>query len=230
MTFSERRLSIQSGLMVLTMGVTLSFISDANAGYCEPGANWSRRQTPIEGVRNLQLVSEERDQPPGTIRRLYRSAQPADEAFIALRDQLGIRSVLSLSDPDDEAERLDLQTCHEAKRLGLRTCHVGMRADDVGWSDLRRGIRGDEYKLTVKALSILRSELKTGSVLVHCSHGADRTGMIIALYRVLYQNWSKEEAIREMKCCCHHHFWFHNIRAFIRLVPVEVLRRDVGVD
>ncbi|MBF0785326.1 protein-tyrosine-phosphatase [Muribacter muris] len=37
-----------------------------------------------------------------------------------------------------------------------------------------------------------------GGVLVHCYHGADRTGLISAMYRVIYQNWSIEEAKREM--------------------------------
>ena len=36
-------------------------------------------------------------------------------------------------------------------------------------------------------------------VLFHCWHGADRTGTLSALYRVVVQGWSKEVAIDEMK-------------------------------
>ena len=39
---------------------------------------------------------------------------------------------------------------------------------------------------------------KHGPVLVHCYHGADRTGLISAIYRIIYQNWSIAEAKREM--------------------------------
>ena len=39
---------------------------------------------------------------------------------------------------------------------------------------------------------------KHGPVLVHCYHGADRTGLISAVYRIIYQNWSIAEAKREM--------------------------------
>ena len=39
---------------------------------------------------------------------------------------------------------------------------------------------------------------KNGAVLIHCYHGADRTGLISAMYRVIYQNWSLDEAKREM--------------------------------
>lgn len=36
------------------------------------------------------------------------------------------------------------------------------------------------------------------TVLVHCYHGSDRTGIVIAMYRIIYQNWSIEEAKLEM--------------------------------
>ena len=39
---------------------------------------------------------------------------------------------------------------------------------------------------------------RNGAVLVHCYHGADRTGLISAMYRVVYQNWELNEAKREM--------------------------------
>ena len=39
---------------------------------------------------------------------------------------------------------------------------------------------------------------QNGAVLVHCYHGADRTGLIAAMYRIIYQNWSLEEAKWEM--------------------------------
>ena len=34
---------------------------------------------------------------------------------------------------------------------------------------------------------------------MHCYHGADRTGLIVAMYRVIYQNWDLNEAKREMQ-------------------------------
>lgn len=35
-------------------------------------------------------------------------------------------------------------------------------------------------------------------IFVHCQHGVDRTGMMIAAYRMAEQNWTPEEARREM--------------------------------
>ena len=37
-----------------------------------------------------------------------------------------------------------------------------------------------------------------GGVLIHCYHGADRTGLIAAMYRIIYQHWSIQDAKREM--------------------------------
>lgn len=37
-----------------------------------------------------------------------------------------------------------------------------------------------------------------GGVLVHCTHGQDRTGLAVGVYRVLYDGWSKDKAWDEM--------------------------------
>ncbi len=39
---------------------------------------------------------------------------------------------------------------------------------------------------------------KGHSVLIHCLHGEDRTGIVCAAYRIKYQNWPVEKAIAEM--------------------------------
>jgi protein tyrosine/serine phosphatase len=35
-------------------------------------------------------------------------------------------------------------------------------------------------------------------IFIHCKHGQDRTGLIIGLYRVFYQEWTPKEAYQEM--------------------------------
>jgi hypothetical protein len=60
------------------------------------------------------------------------------------------------------------------------------------------------------------------AVLVHCEHGGDRTGLIMALNRILYEGWWKEAAIAVMM---NGGFGFQavrgNIPALIRRVDVE---------
>ena len=43
------------------------------------------------------------------------------------------------------------------------------------------------------------NNIKKWCGLVHCYHGADRTGLIVASYRVIYQHWDLNEAKREMQ-------------------------------
>lgn len=45
-------------------------------------------------------------------------------------------------------------------------------------------------------------------VLIHCYHGSDRTGATIAMYRIIFEDWSIEDALNEMK---HGGYGFHPI-------------------
>ncbi len=35
-------------------------------------------------------------------------------------------------------------------------------------------------------------------VLVHCQHGSDRTGMMVAIYRIAFEGWTRAQATDEM--------------------------------
>lgn len=50
-----------------------------------------------------------------------------------------------------------------------------------------------------RALFLIEQNQKHGAVLVHCYHGADRTGIVIAMYRIIQQNWTIEQAKQEMQ-------------------------------
>jgi tyrosine-protein phosphatase SIW14 len=47
-----------------------------------------------------------------------------------------------------------------------------------------------------------------GAVVVHCWHGADRTGSISAAKRIKEQNWSNDEALSEI---LHTGFGYHSL-------------------
>lgn len=49
-------------------------------------------------------------------------------------------------------------------------------------------------------------------VFVHCLHGKDRTGLLVAMYRVARQGWSVEDAYKEMKYCGFHRFRIRNFK------------------
>jgi protein tyrosine/serine phosphatase len=68
-------------------------------------------------------------------------------------------------------------------------------------------------------------------VFVHCRHGADRTGTMCAVYRIVAQGWSKSEAIEEMK---KGGFGFNplwvNLPHYIRKLDVDKIKHSTGLN
>jgi protein tyrosine/serine phosphatase len=155
----------------------------------------------VDGVPNLHKVTNV----------FYRSAQPTKQGFHALVEQLGIRTVISL-----RAFHSDASLAHDQP---LNLIRIRINTWDI------------DDKKVVEALRALRHATNEGPVLLHCQHGADRTGLITALYRVMYEGWNKEDATKEME---RGEFGYHavwgNIPAYIRNVDVAELKRKVGVD
>jgi len=154
----------------------------------------------LEGAPNLHQVEK----------NVFRSAQPDATGFRGLSTTHGVRTVLSLrAFNSDEAL---------ARGLDLKLVRIRINTWNIEREDV------------VAALQDLRRASRDAPVLLHCQHGADRTGMISALYRILYQGWSKAAALDEMQngMFGYHAVW-GNIPRFIRRVDVEELRRDVAV-
>lgn len=138
---------------------------------------------------------------------LYRSAQPKKHGFKALVAQLGVKTDVSLRVHSDEKRVEGLPI--EIAAIPMHTWHI--EREDV-----------------VAALRAIRAGEKRGPVLLHCQHGADRTGLISALYRILFQGWTKQAALEEMLGggFGYHAVW-GNIPDFIKTVDVEALKRDI---
>ncbi|WP_369302759.1 dual specificity protein phosphatase family protein [Pseudomonas sp. HT11] len=107
---------------------------------------------------------------------LYRSALPNGNALPVL-ENLKIATVINFL-PESDATWLKTSDIKQVQ-LTYRTNHV----DD---SDVLAALR-----------AIQDAETK-GPVLMHCKHGSDRTGLMAAMYRVVIQGWSKEDALNEM--------------------------------
>ena len=84
-----------------------------------------------------------------------------------------------------------------------------------------------EEKEVIRFLRIVTNPKQT-TVLVHCQHGADRTGTMCALYRVVEQGWTKEQAIEEMT---QGGFGFHriwsNLIQWIDTLDIEGIKKKV---
>lgn len=139
---------------------------------------------------------------------LYRSAQPTAEGMQNLK-QKGIETIVNLRSFHSDRD--------EIGDTGLGYEHIYMKA----WHPERKEI--------VRFLQVATNPKRT-PVLVHCQHGADRTGTMCAVYRIAVQGWSKEDAIREMTTGGFgFHEVFDNLPKWIQELDVESLRNDAGI-
>jgi protein tyrosine phosphatase (PTP) superfamily phosphohydrolase (DUF442 family) len=139
---------------------------------------------------------------------LYRGEQPTVEGFKEL-EKMGVKTVLNLRSLHSDRDEL------EGVSLGYE--HVRMEAWEPELEEVR------------EALEIMTDETKQ-PVFVHCLHGADRTGTVVAAYRVAVEGWNKEEAIKEMR---EGGFGFHEmwkgLPKFIRELDVAKLKGEMGI-
>jgi protein tyrosine/serine phosphatase len=137
---------------------------------------------------------------------LYRGAQPTSEGMQALKN-LGIKTIVNLrafhSDRDEIGE------------LALAYEHIPMIAVFPNDDDM------------IRFLHLVTDETRT-PVFVHCQHGADRTGVMSAIYRIVVQGWRKQDAIDEM---ARGGFGFHSIYQnliwFVEGLDVEKLKKNI---
>lgn len=139
---------------------------------------------------------------------LYRSAQPSTVGMRSLKS-LGIVTVINLRLLDSDRRKIGL--------TGFAQRQIRVRAG------------APQRNEAVCFLKVV-TEKSHGPYLVHCQHGADRTGAMIAIYRIGVQGWPKEEAIREMRCGGYgFHEQYANLARWIRGLDVDSLCRDAGI-
>ena len=68
----------------------------------------------------------------------------------------------------------------------------------------------------LKILTVIRDAPKP--LLIHCWHGSDRTGCAVAAYRIIFENWSVEDAVSELMKpeYGHHKYIYTNIPELLR--------------
>jgi protein tyrosine/serine phosphatase len=139
---------------------------------------------------------------------LYRGDQPNPQGMQNLKN-LGLKTIINLRSFHSDRD--------EIGDTGLAYEHIYMKA----WHP--------EEEDAVRFLKIV-TDPRRAPVLVHCQHGADRTGTMIAVYRVAVQGWSKAEAIREMT---EGGFGFHriwsNLPEWIQKLNIDLIKRQAGI-
>lgn len=135
---------------------------------------------------------------------LYRGAQPSNEGMRRL-EQMGIKTVVSLRAFHND-DSLYPTTSIKTERIRFKTWHP--EDEDI-----------------VRFLKIATDPSKA-PVFVHCEYGSDRTGTMVAIYRIAVQGWTKDEAIREM---VEGGYGFHpmwaNLERYLHQLDIEAIKR-----
>src|SRR5581483_1330511 len=124
-----------------------------------------------EGILNYGKVAE----------HLYRGAQPDGEGIRSLK-RLGVKLIISLRMPGESWK----EEAAEAQANGILYTNFPMSGTS----------RPSEQQVR-QILALL--EKFPDSVFIHCLHGCDRTGTIVACYRIQHDHWSSDLALREAR-------------------------------
>lgn len=136
---------------------------------------------------------------------IYRSAQP-EITNVQYLEKLGIHGFL------------DLRSHHSDKTITSGTSITGYDVE----------MKADSFtdKEIIEALKIIKNSNKP--LLIHCKQGSDRTGVVVAMYRIVFEGWSKEKALTELQNGGYgFHSKYSNIPEYIKNVDINKIKKSV---
>ncbi len=155
----------------------------------------SAKKISIRGVHNAGMIND----------HLYRGSQPNLNDLSELK-KLGVTTIVDLraeSPQTAEQERI------RAEALGMRFHRIPIGGfSNPNDSDLLRFFQ-------------VLHDSPAQTVFVHCEFGRDRTGVMIAAYRIAFENWSSDQALSEMMQFGFNSQWHPSMITFVRNLPMR---------
>jgi protein tyrosine phosphatase (PTP) superfamily phosphohydrolase (DUF442 family) len=155
--------------------IALTLISTLSMGGCMKHPSLDDEQRPknwgtlISNTHNFYQISND----------VFRSDQPSNELIPSLK-QYNIDTVINLRARNEDAKVL--------KDQPFNLVHIPIYTWAINREDLLQAMR-----------AIQNAKQHNQKVLIHCYHGSDRTGATIAMYRIIFEHWSIDDAVKEMK-------------------------------
>jgi protein tyrosine/serine phosphatase len=112
---------------------------------------------------------------------LYRGAQPSEQGF-ALLAGMGVKTIVDLRDEEELAKKEQALV----EKLGMTFVRIPIRGSKAPNDEQVRKFRG------------LFDDWRAYPIFVHCQRGADRTGALIAVYRIDFDGWKLVPTVKEM--------------------------------
>lgn len=166
----KRCLSYSAILIVASMGATFAYLEIREGS--EQVARHAAHQTKPYRIRDFAQVTQTLD----------RGAQPQPSSYPQLK-QLGVGIVVSFRNSKSvvEGERRTVEA------LSIRFVNIPLY-----------GSLAPENKKVAEFLELMRSNADK-MIFAHCQAGHDRTGVMVAAYRMAIQNWTPGQALQEME-------------------------------
>lgn len=136
---------------------------------------------------------------------LYRGAQPTAEGFAQLK-KMGVKTVVSL--------RFVMTDALLLRGLGMRYVH------------LRLDPAHPEEEDIVDFLKVVEDSANH-PIFVHCRQGVDRTGMAVAVYRIVVEGWPREKALAEMDAKGFNDEWVF-IERYVKTFDIEHIKKEIA--
>lgn len=190
------------GLSTAILSLMLAFAGGLSAQTDNQSAENSSTVTaeplkPREDIKGLTNFAKVTDV-------LYRGAQPTKEGFAELK-KLGVKTIINLRAKHSDEELI--------KGLDLNYFSIPINT----WSL--------DNQHTARFLDIVLDKANQ-PVFVHCQHGSDRTGTMVAVYRVYVQKWKPEEAIKELPVFGFHKIWV-NLKKYLKNLDVKKIEAEI---
>ena len=170
----------------------ISSSAPASSGVAKASYGAPAEKIKIEGVPNAGKISD----------ALFRGAQPSAQGLAELK-KLGVTTIVDLRGNSGPVawERA------QAESLGMRFIDLPVS----GWSP-------PSNAQVAQFLKLFQQD-PAQKIFVHCYFGRDRTGVMVAAYRMTQQNWTPDQAVSEMYSFGFHGRVYPAMKSYVRRFP-----------